>query len=196
MAQTRQSRTVTLPNGNRLTVTTGRNRSGYYKTVTVKRRDGTSDSKTHRRGGGLLGSGWFDTGVGYRDDIPAWATGGSGATVSLSSAQIRQRRSIAAVVVVLIALMALGGYIWNRTHQSAYQDGRNWALRWEAGPLGPEPFPGCKLKYMTSNSYVQTDQSIFNDRVHGAGKPHDDYAKWRAGCRFTKSYYQSQLATG
>ena len=70
MAQTRSSRTVTLSNGSRVTITTGsnRNRTSFYKTVTVKRRDGTGESKTYRRGGVLS----FFAGA-YDDSVPSWA---------------------------------------------------------------------------------------------------------------------------
>ena len=66
-----------LANGNRVTITVGSNRNGWYKTVTVKRRDGTGESNTYRRGAGLMGSGGF-LGLGlhggpYGDDIPDWA---------------------------------------------------------------------------------------------------------------------------
>lgn len=70
MAQSRSSSTVTLSNGNRVTVTTGSNRSrtGFYKTVTVRRRDGTTLSRTYRRGALLS----FFAGA-YNDSIPPWA---------------------------------------------------------------------------------------------------------------------------
>jgi len=66
--QTRSSKAVKLPNGNRVTVTVGSNRRGCYKTVTVRRPNGTSDSRTYRRG-------WFLSSFlnGYTDSIPAWA---------------------------------------------------------------------------------------------------------------------------
>lgn len=75
MAQTRRSRTVKLPNGDRVTIATGTTRNGYYKTVTLKRRDGTGESVTNRRNAGLFGSGLFDIRGAYRDDIPSWARG-------------------------------------------------------------------------------------------------------------------------
>lgn len=70
MPQTRSksSRTVTLPNGNKVTVTVGANRQGFYKTVTVRRPSGTSDGRTYRRG---LFLAYFLSG--YNDSIPRWA---------------------------------------------------------------------------------------------------------------------------
>jgi hypothetical protein len=71
MRTSSNTRKVTLPNGNRVTITTRKNKSGYSKTVTVKRPDGTSESQTYRKGGGL-----YDLFIGtepYRDDIPGWA---------------------------------------------------------------------------------------------------------------------------
>jgi hypothetical protein len=68
MPQTRSTRTVKLPNGNRVSVTVGSNRHGCFKTVTVRRPDGTGESRTYRRGpflSSFLG--------GYSDSIPAWA---------------------------------------------------------------------------------------------------------------------------
>jgi hypothetical protein len=51
-------------------------------------------------------------------------------------------------------------------------------------------FPGCKLSYMTTpesrhvNSYGRSD-------IFGAGRPNDNYAKWRAGCESARSAYRS-----
>jgi hypothetical protein len=67
---TRRSNTVTLTNGNRVTVTVGKNRSGFYKTVTVKRPNGTSESKTNRRGGATV---FNPFGGPYDNSIPSWA---------------------------------------------------------------------------------------------------------------------------
>lgn len=58
-----------LPNGNRVTVRIGGRGAGSSKTVTVKRRDGTGESRTYHRGPfltWLLGQ--------YQDNIPTWAT--------------------------------------------------------------------------------------------------------------------------
>lgn len=53
MAQTRSSRTVTLSNGSRVTITTGsnRNRTSFYKTVSVKRREDVPVAVEFRDGG-------------------------------------------------------------------------------------------------------------------------------------------------
>jgi hypothetical protein len=74
--QSRQSNTFKLPNGNKVTVTTGSSRRGmgaptHYKTVTVRRPDGSTDSRTYRRGqllGQILGP--------YSSSVPAWAKQG------------------------------------------------------------------------------------------------------------------------
>lgn len=68
MPQTSGSYTTTLPNGNRVTVRVGGNRSGFYKTVTLRRRDGSSNSRTYRRGRLLA----YLVGP-YSDSIPRWA---------------------------------------------------------------------------------------------------------------------------
>jgi len=57
--RTRQSKTVVLSNRNRVTITVGSTQNGYYKTVTVKRPDGTGDTIQDERKAGLFGSGWF-----------------------------------------------------------------------------------------------------------------------------------------
>ena len=63
------SQTVVLENGNRVTIRRGENRRGFYKTVTVKRRNGSSESRTVQRGvmGAFLNLGPFD------ESIPDWA---------------------------------------------------------------------------------------------------------------------------
>jgi hypothetical protein len=71
MPQSRQSNTFKLPNGNRVTVTTGAGRRSTYKTVTVKRPNGTSTSRTYRRGGLLA----YFLG-GYDTSVPGWAAAG------------------------------------------------------------------------------------------------------------------------
>jgi len=75
VAQTGQSKTVKMPNGNRVTVTTGHDRGGYYRKVTVRRPDGTAESRTDRRNIGFLNTGLFDISGGYSDGIPQWAGG-------------------------------------------------------------------------------------------------------------------------
>jgi len=72
MPITRTSRTRTLPTGNRVTVTLGSRRGRHgrlesTKTVTVRRTDGTSDSRT--KSSSL---------VPYTGSVPNWAKGGSG----------------------------------------------------------------------------------------------------------------------
>jgi len=44
------SKTVNLPNGNRVTVSIGSNRYGCYKKVTVRRPNGNSETRTYQRG--------------------------------------------------------------------------------------------------------------------------------------------------
>jgi hypothetical protein len=73
MRTSSNTRKVTLPNGNRVTITTRVTKSGYSKTVNVKRPNGTSETQTYRRGGGLFGTGLLDLSSPYRDDIPGWA---------------------------------------------------------------------------------------------------------------------------
>lgn len=68
MPQTSRSYTTTLPNGNRVTVRVGGSRTKFYKTVTVRRRDGSGNSVTYRRGpllGYFLGP--------YSSSVPRWA---------------------------------------------------------------------------------------------------------------------------
>lgn len=82
MPQQRTSTTRTLANGNRVTISVGGGRRGTYKTVTVKRPDGTSDSRTYRRGSFLtylLGA--------YNRSVPSWAGGTSTNTQSQRSAK-------------------------------------------------------------------------------------------------------------
>lgn len=73
MPQRKTSSTRVLPNGNRVTITVGAGRRGTYKTVTVRRPDGTSDSRTFNRG---LGSTYFLGG--YDKSVPNWASNSSG----------------------------------------------------------------------------------------------------------------------
>ena len=69
MANTARSKTVTLANGSRVIVQTGRSRLGVnYKTVIVMRADGSTERKTYRRGGVIR-----PFGGPYGDDIPGWA---------------------------------------------------------------------------------------------------------------------------
>lgn len=64
-----------MPNGDRVTVTTGNYANGrFYKKVTVKRPNGTSESQTYRRPNGILAA-FFDPRGPYGGDIPAWARG-------------------------------------------------------------------------------------------------------------------------
>lgn len=114
----------------------------------------------------------------------------------MTPAQLQTQRWLTGIVAIAIAI-GVSIYIWNRTHHTAYQDGRNWAMRWEAGPLGPEPWVGCNRTDMVSSGYVNTPQAgVFNKRVYGANDPHDNYAKWRAGCESAKAYYKQQLKSG
>jgi hypothetical protein len=62
------SKTVKLPNGNRVTVRIGSNRYGCYKKVTVRRPNGNSETRTYQRGS--IAS--FFLG-GYDISIPKWA---------------------------------------------------------------------------------------------------------------------------
>jgi hypothetical protein len=74
MARTGESKTMRMPNGNRVTVTTGSNGGGYYRKVTVRRPDGTAESRTDRKNAGVLNTGLLDLG-GYGDGVPRWAGG-------------------------------------------------------------------------------------------------------------------------
>ncbi|SHF07687.1 hypothetical protein SAMN02745225_02385 [Ferrithrix thermotolerans DSM 19514] len=62
------SKTVKLPNGNRVTVTVGSNRYGFYKKVTVRRPNGNSETRIYQRG--LVASFFLS---GYDTSIPKWA---------------------------------------------------------------------------------------------------------------------------
>lgn len=200
MAKTRQSKTVVLPNGNRVTVTIGHNRSGPYKTVSVRRKDGTGDSQTDQRG---FWASEFRAPFDF--SIPDWARGGYPATARPSQASALSQTQNASVsrgghprshvspkvyavlaflVILVVALIVHGIQSLTRT---SYGDGRNWVLQYEYGyhfMIGKqlEVFPGCKYEYMASRGFVQTPQSIFNDSVQGAGEPGDNYAQWRKGC--------------
>jgi hypothetical protein len=60
-----------LPNGNRVTVTVGMNRSGTYKTVSVRRPNGSTHGQIYRRGVFLV---WLFGGMfPYSKSIPSWA---------------------------------------------------------------------------------------------------------------------------
>lgn len=67
MARTRRSQTIVLANGNKVTITLGWSRSYATKTLTVRRRDGTSESHTDRHG---HTANWFRE---YDFLIPPWA---------------------------------------------------------------------------------------------------------------------------
>lgn len=67
--QTAHSYTKTLPNGNKVTVKVSTARNGAsIKTVTVRRPNGTSESRTTRRNPVLS---YFSNG--QNESIPAWA---------------------------------------------------------------------------------------------------------------------------
>ena len=67
------TQTVTLTNGNRVTITTGVYANGqFYKKVTVKRPNGTSESQTYRRSQGLFAT-FFDPRGPYDSKLPDWA---------------------------------------------------------------------------------------------------------------------------
>lgn len=70
MPRRRTSRTYKLPNGNRVTVSRGRGRwrTSFSKTVSVRRPDGTGESRSYRRGLFLS----YELG-GYSRRIPGWA---------------------------------------------------------------------------------------------------------------------------
>lgn len=75
MARTGQSKTVKMANGNRVTVTTGYSGGGYYRKVTVRRPDGTAESRTDRKNTGLFNTGLLDISGPYGDGVPRWAGG-------------------------------------------------------------------------------------------------------------------------
>jgi hypothetical protein len=68
MARTRQSQTIVLANGNKVTITLGWTRNYATKTVTVARRDGTRESRTDRHGHTANKFRQYDF------KIPPWAT--------------------------------------------------------------------------------------------------------------------------
>lgn len=63
MPQSRTSHTFKQPNGQRITVTTGKGRRRAYKTVTVRSPNGTSQSRTYHRS-------WPGA---YDNSLPRWA---------------------------------------------------------------------------------------------------------------------------
>lgn len=198
MAQSRRSRTVVLPNGNRVTVTVGGSgRNGFYKTVSVRRTDGTGESKTDRRNGSSI---FNPLGGPYDDSIPAWAQShGSGAPNTLAPGRATFTVSAKAKVIVFLVIGAVVLLVWGvrQLTRTSYGDGRNWALRWEYGFAGVEPFPGCKQSYMMSSGYVDTPQAgVFSKRVYGAGEPGDNYAQWKAGCLSAEAVYQHDSQSG
>lgn len=79
MTLRRTSRTRKLPNGNRVTVAVGGGRRGSYKTVTVRRPDGTANSRTYRRG--FLATHYLGS---YSQRAPGWAKQGTSESKSSS----------------------------------------------------------------------------------------------------------------
>jgi len=72
MRTSRSTRTTVLPNGNRVTITTGQTARGFaYKTVKVKYRDGSTRSETYRQG--FLGAYVNNTRRYKSNEIPNWA---------------------------------------------------------------------------------------------------------------------------
>ena len=67
MAKSRESRTFVLDNGNKVTISLSWSRNRATKTVTVRRRDGTGESRTDQHG---HTANWFST---YGFKIPPWA---------------------------------------------------------------------------------------------------------------------------
>jgi len=108
---------------------------------------------------------------------------------STNRAQQAAARKMSAVIVALViaGFLAYKGVI--ALTRSDYKDGRNWAMFWESGFGGAEPWIGCKLQYMTSSQDVQTGRGS----VPGAAEPQDNYTQWRKGCMSAKSYYEAQL---
>jgi len=92
------------------------------------------------------------------------------------------------VLIAIVALISVA--VWKHTHPSAYDDGRGWASLNEFEFGLPQPFPGCNRREMASSGQVRGDGVI----VTGDGKPHDNYASWRAGCLSMKADYARQNA--
>ncbi len=80
MPRRRTSRTYKLPNGNRVTLSRGRGRwrASFFKTVSVRRPDGTGESRSYRRGLFLSELG------GYSRRIPGWARRGAATSTTTS----------------------------------------------------------------------------------------------------------------
>ncbi|MHB1583313.1 MAG: hypothetical protein ACYCU7_01725 [Acidimicrobiales bacterium] len=183
MPQSRQSNTFTLPNGNRVTITTGSNRSGFYKTVTVRRADGTSTSQTYRRRGYVLGA--------YDSSVPGWAAAGGpqspsiqrGVTSSptstpISPDQAKKRHGIILLVVVAIIVGGIIAAIHSAmAPHGPYIDGYQWGYS-NAGIITP---PACIHAEMASTTSV-SDPNFYYERPQGDAKPNDNFARWRAGC--------------
>ena len=119
---------------------------------------------------------------------------GSRQTVSRTRNQVSQGRQIGGSILgaILLAALAIGAgkLVWSSLTHTSYKDGRAWALTWESGPLGPEPWIGCNRTDMVSSGFVYTGEYR---KVPGSGHPHDNYQRWLAGCESARSYYLSQL---
>lgn len=99
MPQSRTSKTGKLPNGNKVTVTTGVGRRGTYKTVTVRRPDGTVDSRSYRRG--VASSSFLG---GYDKTAPRWATNQTGRGSGNSARSGNAAKVIFGCIALLIYL--------------------------------------------------------------------------------------------
>ena len=184
-----------MPNGDRVTVTAGWRGGRNFKTVTVRRPDGTSDSRTDDRG--FVGTEFRGN---YDLSIPDWAGGGRVAT----HRPTRDERWVGWLgAAVIIAVMAGLTALFSGSPNS-YQDGRSWALKWQTTDGSPErwlkyaityglpePWIGCNRNDMEG---IGTILVRLGRGVQGAAEDEDNYAQWRAGCLSTKAYYLRQWA--
>lgn len=104
MPKRRASRTIKLPNGNRVTVSQGRGRwnTSFSKTVTVRRPDGTGESRSYRRGivaSSTLGS--------YGGRVPVWARRGGATTASRAQQPTKRWSFWKGIGIVLLAILYL-----------------------------------------------------------------------------------------
>lgn len=92
----------------------------------------------------------------------------------------RMKRTLAIVflaIAVVAALLIIGALQGNPRHTS-YGDGYVWGYR-TAGTLVA---PACTRAEMASTRQV-VDPNLGSTRPQGDGRPHDDFARWQAGCR-------------
>lgn len=86
--------------------------------------------------------------------------------------------AVVAVAVLVVGALVLIGIIQGPRPRTSYTDGYQWGYR----NAGAHTAPVCSRTEMTSARAV-SDPHFPSARPTGDGRPRDNFAQWRAGCR-------------